>query len=109
MLRLLRLCAAVLAIAACDRPARHVAPEAPAATETEFLQQVDRSRGVKDMFLPLRAPEFVPAEGAPRMSDDEIVLGLDLAGEQVAYPVLLLNAHEIVEHRLAGLDLLACW
>jgi hypothetical protein len=95
--------------------------------EATFLRQVDRTRGTKDSFLPLRDPEFVPADAAPGMADDEIVLCLDLPrnadgadgrappnatgspAAAVCYPTRYLNFHEIVEHRMAGLELLACW
>ncbi|MCE9636670.1 MAG: DUF3179 domain-containing protein [Planctomycetes bacterium] len=108
----------------CDRaPSRNASPTAPASPsaldaavaapalpdETTFLAQIDRTRGVKDCFLPLRDPPFVPAADAIGVADGEMVLGLDLGTAQVCYPTLYLNWHEIVEHRMAGLELLACW
>jgi hypothetical protein len=38
-----------------------------------------------------------------------MVLALDLGTAQACYPVQYLNHHEIVEHRLAGVDVLVCW
>lgn len=83
------------------------APALP--SEDVFLRQIDRTRGSRDDFQVLREPEFVPAAAAPRMDPEELVLGLDLGEVEVAYPVNYLNFHEIVEHELAGLHLLACW
>lgn len=90
--------------AAPTPPARSALPD-----EATFLAQIDRTRGEKDCFLPLRDPPFVPAAEARGMADGEMVLGLDLGTAQVCYPILYLNWHEIVEHRMAGLELLACW
>lgn len=112
---------ASLALGACDAAAPGappaIAPSAPSAPplpdERDFLAQIDRTRGTKDCFTPLRDPPFVAAGDAPFMQDAEMVLGLAVrtaAGtESVCYPVQYLNAHEIVEHRFAGLELLACW
>jgi hypothetical protein len=109
-------------LTACERPAPPVATATPAATgsapsaarselpdEAVFLAQVDRTRGTKDCFLPLRDPPFVPAAAATGMRDDELVLALDVGTDAVCYPTDYLNFHEIVEHRMAGLELLACW
>ncbi len=107
--------ALLAALAACGVPVDPHAPvtgplgAAPLPPEDEFLEEIDRTRGHRDVFLPLRDPEMVPADRAPRMLPDEIVLGLDLGDAQVAYPIQLLNGHEIVEHTVAGLHLLACW
>lgn len=78
-------------------------------SEADFLAEVDRTMGFRDCFAVLRDPEFVAVDGAHRVRDDERVLGLDLGRSQVAYPTLYLNRHEIVEHTLAGVHLLACW
>jgi hypothetical protein len=102
-----------------------VAALPPLPDEARILAEIDRSRGVKDCFLPLVDPDFLPADGPHGVADDEYVLGLDLAAPgmpplrrdaggaspatAVCYPTLLLNEHEIVEHRMAGLGLLACW
>src|SRR5262245_10132109 len=78
-------------------------------SEADFLRQVDRSMGVRDCFVTVRDGRFVPAAEAPRMKDDERVLGLDLGDVQFAYPVQFLNLVEIVEHRAGDRELLACW
>ena len=98
------------------------APPRDAAQEREqrFLAEIDRSRGVRDCFLPLRDPEFVGADGPHGLTDAELVIGVDLASEgapaQFAYPTQYLDFHEIVEHEVrkvpaerGALHLLACW
>jgi hypothetical protein len=77
--------------------------------DADFLAQIDRTRGFRDCFTPIRDPRLVPAADAPRMRGDERVLGLDLGLVRIAYPVLYLDHHEIVEHTAAGQDLLVCW
>jgi hypothetical protein len=105
---------AAVALSACGRAVGVTPVMLPVAAdalapESEFLAQVDRSMGTRDCFTVIRDPEFLPVAQAPRMTGGEIVLGLDLASVQVAYPVNLLNLHEIVEHTLAGQELLVCW
>jgi uncharacterized protein DUF3179 len=104
---------ALSAVAACGgREDGAVALPVDAAalpSEAEFLRQVDRTMGARDCFVPVRDGRFVPAADAPRMKDDERVLGLDLGDVQFAYPIQYLNLVEIVEHRAGGRELLACW
>lgn len=109
-------CLALLAaLCTCGRAPAPPLPQAVPASadelppEMRFLDEIDRSRGHRDVFTTLHDPELVPHARAPRMSGDELVLGLDLRSVQVAYPVRYLNHHEIVEQTLAGLELLVCW
>jgi predicted small lipoprotein YifL len=77
--------------------------------EAAFLAEIDRTRGERDCFTVIEDPVLVGADGAHGIAFDEIVMGVDLGTTQVAYPIQLLNFHEIVEHTVDGLDLLACW
>lgn len=91
-------------------PLAAIPGDAPGLPDVEqFLAEIDRSRGHRDMFQVLHDPELLRAAEAPGMAEFEEVLGLDLGVAQVAYPVNYLNHHEIVEHTVAGLDLLVCW
>ena len=133
--RPVRAAALVVALAGCGedgrdapRPPDPAIPAAPghAAQEEErrFLAEIDRSRGVRDCFLPLRDPAFVAVDGPHGLTDAEMVIGVDLAAEgaaaQFAYPTQYLDFHEIVEHEVpteltsgvgerGTLHLLACW
>ena len=77
--------------------------------EQAFLAEIDRSVGYRDCFTVLRDPVLVAGADARHLNDEEMVIGLDLGRVQMAYPVNYLNAHEIVEQTLEGLDLLVCW
>lgn len=47
-------------------------------------------------------PVFVSAEDADFLADDDRVLGLDVDGVRRAYPIAILNWHEIVNDRING-------
>lgn len=93
-------------------PVERAAPDAGLPSERAFLAQIDRTKGTKDCFSVIKDPAFLPADGsggAHGVTDGELVIGLDLGQTQVCFPTLYLDLHEIVEFRLDGLELLACW
>ncbi len=106
--------ALLLAGACAPSPPGAIASETlPAAAddlpdEEAFLAEMDRSRGHRDVFSVIRDPDFVRASSGG-LKPGEMVLGLDLGDAQFAYPINLLNHHEIVEHTSNGRDLLVCW
>lgn len=59
----------------------------------------------RDDIRPIYSPEFVSADQAPH-SDDELVMGVVIAGAAKAYPVGLLNSREMVNDELAGIPIL---
>jgi hypothetical protein len=77
--------------------------------EQAFLDEIDRARGTRDCFEVIRDPLFVSADGPHGIAPGEIVVGVDLGTAQFAYPIQLLNFHEIVEHTVEGVPLLVCW
>lgn len=106
--------ALVVLLAACGRvpdtgPVATPVDPATLSSEKQFLSEIDRTMGTRDCFTVVRDGRFVPAAEAPRMRDDERVLGVDLGGVTISYPILYLNQVEIVEHTAAGHDLLVCW
>ena len=48
------------------------------------------------------AAQFVTAEDAIHVNDEHIVVGVHLNGDARAYPVRILNFHEIVNHTVGG-------
>jgi hypothetical protein len=50
----------------------------------------------------LGAAQFVKAEDAVHVQDDHLVVGMHINGDARAYPVRILNYHEIVNHTVGG-------
>lgn len=56
----------------------------------------------RDGIPALTDPAVMPAEQASFLRDDDTVLGLSLAGHARAYPLKILNWHEVVNDRLGN-------
>lgn len=56
----------------------------------------------KDCIPSIDDPSFVAAEDADWLGDGDLVLGLEIEGEARAYPLRVLNLHEIVNDRVGG-------
>ena len=54
----------------------------------------------KDGIPSIDEPKFANAEGAEFMSDDDIVIGLEINGDARAYPLFILVWHEIVNDKV---------
>ncbi|ESQ16490.1 MAG: hypothetical protein N838_26240 [Thiohalocapsa sp. PB-PSB1] len=87
-----------------------VAVAAPAATKNGFdlsgsLVPAHEIRGggpVRDGIPSIDAPKFVPAHDADFLDAEDRVLGLIRNGQARAYPIRIMNWHEIVNDRLGG-------
>jgi Protein of unknown function (DUF3179) len=75
----------------------------PAPSKDPIVQVLDR-----DAILAIRNPEFVPA-GEAELAGGEKVLGVVIGGEARAYPLIDLDAHEIVDDVVAGKPIAATW
>lgn len=62
----------------------------------------------KDAIPAIDHPRLVPA-GEADVRDDELVIGVELAGEARAYPVKVLSAHEIVNDEIGGQPFAVTW
>ena len=58
--------------------------------------------GARDCIPSIDEPRFVAAGEADFLADGDIVMALELDGEARAYPVSILNYHEIVNDKVAG-------
>ncbi|MCL6415569.1 DUF3179 domain-containing protein [Aestuariirhabdus sp. Z084] len=56
----------------------------------------------RDGIPAIDKPRFIGAEQADYLDDDARVMGVSLGGQQKAYPIGILNYHEIVNDSLAG-------
>jgi hypothetical protein len=67
-------------------------------------------RSLRDAIPPLYEPLFVSvAETDEWLSDSDIVLGYADGDEAFAYPIKMLNYHEMVSHQVNGRDILASY
>ena len=61
-----------------------------------------------DGIYPIYDPRFVNGVDAP-LSQDELVMGVEIGGEAKAYPVTVLRFREMVNDELAGIPILVTW
>ena len=61
-----------------------------------------------DTITPIYSPEYALASEA-RVHDDTFVIGLAIDGEARAYPVSILNRHEMVNDVVGGVPVLVTW
>lgn len=69
-----------------------------------------QSGGVtRDVIPAIVEPKFVMAAEADFLREDDRVLGVDFAGQTRAYPVKILNYHEIVNDNFNGTPMVISW
>lgn len=90
------LCALPLSAGADERPVRNGFPLGDASIPADEILAGGPPR---DGIPALDAPPTVPVDEAP-WPDDAVVLDLEIGGEARAYPVALLNWHELVNDTL---------
>jgi hypothetical protein len=82
--------------------------ETPKARATEMPEYRWSQLLSRDDIQPIYNPKFVPADEAG-YADDELVMGVAIAGEAKAYPIGLLNYREMVNDELSGIPILVTW
>ena len=70
------------------------------------LDQIVEGGPAKDGIPAILVPRFVTANDAAYLADEDRVLGLSLETETKAYPIKILNWHEVVNDRVGGKDVL---
>ena len=75
------------------------------------LTEVEWGGVIPDGIPPLENPAYAPADdpGADYLEDDERVIGVSINGEHRAYPLRIVNAHELVNDALGGEPLSLTW
>ena len=75
------------------------------------LTEIEWGGVIPDGIPPLEnpAPANVDDEGAEYLEDDERVIGVSINGEHRAYPLRIVNAHELVNDVLGGEPLSLTW
>ena len=64
------------------------------------LNEIFHGRSLKDRILALTDPRTIPASSAACLRDTDIVLGMTINDESRAYPLRIMNWHEIVNDTL---------
>jgi len=70
------------------------------------LNEIHDGGPPKDGIPALYDPKFIPAQDAQYLKTSDRILGLDINGEVKAYPLKILNWHEIVNDSIGGQDVL---
>ena len=61
---------------------------------------------LRDAIIPVDRPAYGGLDGLPWLTDDHLVIGYESGGEAFAYPIDILNLHEIVNDTIGGLPVL---
>jgi len=69
------------------------------------LKQIMHGGPSKDGIPALNNPDTIHAQTADYLKDDDVVLGISINGESRAYPLGILNWHEIVNDALGGVPI----
>lgn len=69
------------------------------------LNEMHQGCARRDCIPAIDTPNFVSAENMRNLDDGDLVLGLDYAGVVRAYPVFILNRHEVVNDTLNGVPI----
>jgi len=98
---------ALLALAGAgeDSPSAFRFPKDDRVKSTIDLKEVREGTAAaepRDAIPAIRKPEAMTAAAATWLADGERVLGLHVNGEARAYPLKILEAHEVVDDVLGG-------
>jgi hypothetical protein len=63
----------------------------------------------RDSIPPLTDPDYVSAIEADFIHDNDLVVGLSIGGQERAYPLNIMNYHEIVNDVLEGTPIAVTW
>ncbi|MDP6513772.1 MAG: DUF3179 domain-containing (seleno)protein [SAR202 cluster bacterium] len=94
-----------------------VQPASPSASEVPLTQSSgdaaarDLSGGAnrRSPFVPLDNPEFLTAEDASFLGDDNLIMGLELEGQARAYPIGMVYYHHVVNDMVDGRPMLVTY
>lgn len=79
------------------------------SADRAILDRIVRGRP-RDFFPVLNMPKHVAADQtAESMADQELILGINLAGEPRAYPINFLEYHDMLMDKVAGTPILVTW
>ena len=73
------------------------------------LEDLNQGCSRRDCIPSIDNPEYVAADAADFIDDDDVVIALSWKGEKRAYPARILDHHEIVNDTIAGTALAITW
>lgn len=97
---------AFLVLAAWLGFGRHAKSEFDLRRHIVPLEQIVEGGPIKDGIPAILSPRFVSANDAPYLEDHDRVLGLSLRNTSKAYPIKILNWHEVVNDVVDGKEVL---
>ncbi len=109
-----------LALSACSRDQRPRNPfeidilvdtfgygkDTPSKVE---LSKVYQGCPRRDCIPSIDEPSYLLAEDVDFLADDALVMGLDINGDQRAFPIRILDYHEIVNDQIGGQAVIVTW
>lgn len=92
-------------------PAKPAPLDADLEPEREILREArsDKRNLKPDELPPIKAPVYLGALEAPGMDNGEWIIGVVVGGKPLAFPINVLNFHEIVVGESEGVPFLVCW
>ncbi|HZX24537.1 MAG TPA: DUF3179 domain-containing protein [Woeseiaceae bacterium] len=64
--------------------------------------EIEQGCGARDCIPSIDEPRFVAADEAEFLSPADVVMGIEIDGDARAYPISILNFHEIVNDEIGG-------
>jgi hypothetical protein len=77
-------------------------PAVKATIDLEEVREGTSAKEPRDAIPAIRKPEAVKAADATWLADGDRVLGIEVNGEARAYPLRILEAHEVVDDVVGG-------
>ena len=74
----------------------------PGDTGDVPYEEIQQGCGARDCIPSIDRPKFVPAAEADFISDSDLVLAIRIGDDARAYPIAILNYHEIVNDTIGG-------
>ncbi len=77
-------------------------PAVKATVDLDEVQEGTKALEPRDAIPAIRKPEAVKAADATWLAETDRVLGISVNGEARAYPLKILEAHEVVDDTVGG-------
>jgi uncharacterized protein DUF3179 len=72
-------------------------------------EEVHRGAASRNTIRPIDTPQFMPAREVDNLREEELVVGVNIGGEARAYPLRVLDRHEVVNEEIGGLKIVVTY